>query len=183
MDYLIIGGVVVGVVVVGGALMYNSLITAKNRVKNSWAQIDVQLTRRQDLIPNLIESVKGYMKHEREVLQNVTEARTALMNAGSVKEKAKANNMLSDTLKNLFAVAENYPKLRASENFMQLQEELVGTENKVAYARQHYNDTVMEFNTKIQSVPYNLLAGLFNFKEHDLFEATSEERKPVKVKF
>lgn len=163
--------------------MYNSLITLKNRVDNAWSQIDVQLVRRQDLIPNLIETVKGYMKHEREVLENVTKARTALISAKSVSEKAKANNLLSDALKSLFAVAENYPKLRASENFMQLQEELVGTENKVAYARQHYNDTVMEFNTKIESIPYNLVALIFGFKKRDLFEAESSKKEPVKVKF
>ncbi len=174
---------VIAVVVLFFVLYYNSFIRLRNQVKNAWAQIDVQLKRRAELIPNLIETVKGYAKHERGVFTEVTKARTALMSAGTVKEKAKADNMLSDTLKSLFAVAENYPQLKANENFLQLQEELTGTENKVAYARQFYNDIVMRFNTKIQQFPGNMLAGIFGFTEQQSFEAAPEERKAVKVKF
>jgi LemA protein len=143
----------------------------------------VQLKRRADLIPNLMETVKGYMKHEREVLENVTKARTALMKAGSVKEKAKAENMLEGTLKTLFAVAENYPQLKASENFKMLQEELAGTENKIAYSRTAYNDSVLEYNQTIEVIPYNLFAGIFGHKQRDYFEVAESERGPVKVKF
>lgn len=162
---------------------YNGLIRIRNEVNNSWAQIDVQLKRRHDLIPNLVETVKGYMKHEREVLQNVTKARSALMNAKTMPKKAEASNMLTDTLKSLFAVAENYPNLKANENFMQLQEELTGTENKIAYSRQHYNDSVMRFNNSVQLFPTNILAGMFNFVKKEFFGAPEEEKKPVKVKF
>ncbi len=164
-------------------LLFNSLVRLKNRVKNAWAQIDVQLKRRADLIPNLVETVKGYAKHEKSVLAEVTKARTALMRADTPTKKAAADNALSGTLKSLFAVAENYPQLKANENFLQLQEELAGTENKVAYARQFYNDIVMRFNTKIETFPNNLFARLLGFKEFDSFEATNEERKSVKVKF
>ncbi len=162
---------------------YNSLIRAKNEVENSWAQIDVQLKRRYDLIPNLVETVKGYMKHEKQVLENITKARAAVMDAKGVAEKAEASNQLSATLKSLFAVAENYPKLRANENFMQLQEELTGTENKISYARQHYNDSVMMYTNKIQTFPTNIIANLFNFGKKEMFTAPEEERKAVKVKF
>src|SRR3990167_3342734 len=140
--------IVLAVIVLTVILIYNSLVRLKLRAENAWSQIDVQLKRRFDLIPNLIESVKGYMKHEKGVLTEVTKARTEMGNATTVNEKAKANNMLTETLKSLFAVAENYPKLRANENFLQLQEELSGTENKIGYARQHYNDVVMEMNNK-----------------------------------
>ena len=164
-------------------LMYNSLIRLRNQVKNSWAQIDVQLKRRNDLIPNLIETVKGYAKHEKGVFEEVTKARTSVMNAGDVKEKAEASNQLSNTLKSLFAVAENYPDLKANQNFLQLQEELSGTENKIAYARQHYNDMVMVFNTKVEMFPNNIIAGMFNFKQEDLFSTPEEEKAVPKVKF
>lgn len=163
--------------------LYNSVIGLRNQVKNSWAQIDVQLKRRNDLIPNLVETVKGYMTHEKGVFESVTKARTSFMNAGTMEEKAKASNMLSSTLKSLFAVAENYPTLKANENFMQLQEELSGTESKIAYARQHYNDMVMVFNTKIQVFPNNVFAGMFKFGQESPFEATAEEKKAVKVQF
>ncbi|MBU0756486.1 MAG: LemA family protein [Nanoarchaeota archaeon] len=181
-------GLLIGVgavVIIGGWLIgtYNGLIRIKNEVENAWAQIDVQLKRRFDLIPNLIESVKGYMKHEKDVLENVTKARAAVMSATTVDKKAQASNMLSSTLKSLFAVAENYPKLQANENFMQLQEELTGTENKIAYSRQHYNDSVMMFNTKIQLFPTNMIAGMFNFAKKDMFSAPDEEKQNVKVKF
>ena len=180
---LIILIVVLALIVLFGIVMYNSVIRLNNQVKNAWAQIDVQLKRRADLIPNLMETVKGYMKHERKVLTEVTKARTAFMNAKSITQKAKASNMMSDTLKSLFAVSENYPQLKANENFMQLQEELTGTENKIAYSRQHYNDMVMPFNHKIQVFPNNMMARMLGFKEHKSFEVAEADKKVVKVKF
>jgi len=175
--------IVVGVLILFVILLFNSLIRLRNQVKNAFAQIDVQLKRRNDLIPNLIESVKGYMKHEKSVLQNVTNARASVMKATTAKQKAGASNMLSDTLKSLFAVSENYPQLKANENFMQLQEEITGTENKIAYSRQFYNDIVMLFNTKIQTFPNNMIASHLKFTAENSFEATAEEKKNVKVKF
>lgn len=164
--------------------IYNSLVNLRNRCDNSWAQVDVQLRRRYDLIPNLVETVKGYAKHEREVFQNVTEARANAINAGTVKEQGRAEGILTGALKSLFAVVENYPELKANQNFLMLQEELAGTEGKVAYARQFYNDTVMKFNTKIQVFPSNIIANMFNFKEREYFEIEGPEAKePVKVKF
>lgn len=180
-QWIIIGAIVLLLLVIWG--FYNSVVSLKNQVTNSWAQIDVQLKRRYDLIPNLMESVKGYMKHEKGVLESVTKARTQLMSATSVSEKAKANNMMTESLKSLFAVAENYPKLEASQNFIQLQEELSGTESKIAYARQHYNDVVMEFNTKIEQFPGNVFAKMFSFTKNDSFEASSTEKENVKVSF
>lgn len=179
--WLVLGSI--GILVLVGILSYNSLVRIRNQVDNSWAQIDVQLKRRFDLIPNLIETVKGYTKHEKEVLEGVTKARTAFMSATTVKEKAKAENMLEGTLKTLFAVSENYPKLQANENFLQLQEELSGTESKIAYARQHYNDMVMDCNNKVQSFPTNLFANIFNFKDKELYPIPEEERKNIKVQF
>jgi len=176
-------GLVVVLIALWIILMFNSLVRLKNQVKNAWAQIDVQLKRRADLIPNLVETVKGYAKHEKSVFTEVTKARTALMKANSPAKKAAADNALSGTLKSLFAVAENYPQLKANENFLQLQEELSGTENKVAYARQFYNDIVMKFNTKIEVFPNNMFANMLGFKEEQSFEAAPEERKVVKVKF
>ena len=164
-------------------VIYNSLITAKLRIKEALSQIDVQLKRRTDLIPNLVETVKGYAKHEKELFENVTKARSSLMHAGGVKEKAEANNFLSDTLKSLFAVAENYPQLKANENFAKLQDELTDTENKVAYSRQFYNSNVLDYNTKIQVFPNVLVARIFNFKEEEFFETDEEEKKPAKVSF
>ena len=181
--WLIILIIVLAVIILFVIAVYNRVIRLNNQVKNSWAQIDVQLKRRADLIPNLIETVKGYVKHERKVFTEVTKARTAFLNAKSIGKKAEASNMLSDTLKSLFAVAENYPKLKANENFLQLQEELSGTENKIAYSRQHYNDMVMEFNTKIQVFPNNVVANMLNFKAKQSFEAPAEAKKVVKVKF
>ena len=175
--------IVAGFFVLIVVLMYNSLVRLKKQVENSWAQIDVQLKRRFDLIPNLVETVKGYATHEKNVLEGVTKARTAFMGAASVKEKAKAENMLEGTLKTLFAVSENYPKLQANENFLQLQEELSGTESKIAYARQHYNDMVMEYNTKISIFPSNLLAKWFSFTAKESFGAAEHEKRNVKVKF
>ena len=164
--------------------LYNGLVTGSTEVDEAWAQIDVQLKRRTDLIPNLVETVKGYAKHEKSVFENVTKARSALMSAQTISDKASANNALSATLKSLFAVAEAYPKLQANENFMQLQEELSGTESKIAYARQHYNDVVTEFNIKIQQFPGNMFARMFAFAKKDQFATSTEaEREPVKVAF
>lgn len=162
---------------------YNSLITLRNRVKNAWSQIDVQLKRRTDLIPNLVETVKGYATHEKTVFENVTKARSSLMNAKTVQENAEANNQLTDTLKSLFAVAENYPDLKASENFRQLQAQLSETEDKIAYSRQFYNDTVLMFNNKVQVFPSNILANLFHFNEAEYFEVADSERSVPEVKF
>lgn len=163
---------------------YNGLITRRNRVQESWSDIDVQLKRRYDLIPNLVEAVKGYMKHERETLQKVTEARTTAMGAKTMADHARAENMLTETLKSLFAVAENYPDLKASQNFLQLQDELSDTENKIQAARRFYNSNVMDYNTKIQSVPSNIVAGLFSFTAREFFELEEKAaREAVKVKF
>lgn len=163
--------------------LYNSLVALRIRIKEAWSQIDVQLKRRADLIPNLVESVKGYAKHEKSVFENVTKARSALLKAKGPLEKAEANNQLAGALKTLFAVAENYPQLKANENFLQLQKELSDTEDKVAYARQFYNTAVTEYNTKIQIFPNVLIANNFGFKSEEFFEAEEEERKKVKVKF
>lgn len=162
---------------------YNGLIVKKNRIDNSWAQIDVQLKRRAELIPNLIETVKGYVKHERETLEAVTNARTAIMSAKGPREAARADNMLTGALKSLFAVAESYPRLRANENFKMLQEELSGTENKIAYARQFYNDTVLEFNNSVETFPGSVVAGILGYKEREYFEVPESQKEPVKVKF
>ena len=163
--------------------LYNSVIGAKMRVDEAFSQIDVQLKRRADLIPNLVETVKGYAKHEKEVFEEVTKARTALMSAKGVEEKAKANSDLGNTLKSLFAVAEGYPNLRASENFSALQEELSDTENKIAYARQFYNSTVMDYNTKLATFPTLIFARMLGFQTAAFFAATDEEKKEIHVKF
>lgn len=164
--------------------VYNRLVVLRNRVREASSDIDVQSKRRFDLIPNLVETVKGYMQHEKTVLENVTAARTAIMSAGSdIHKKAEAENMLSGALKTLFAVAENYPQLRASENFLKLQDELSDTENKLQAARRFYNGNVRDFNIAIQKFPNNLIAGLLGFKPYDFFEAESEEKEPVKVSF
>lgn len=163
---------------------YNGLITRRNRVSESWSDIDVQLKRRYDLIPNLVESVKGYMTHERETLQKITEARTAAMGAKTMAEHAKSENLLTDALKSVFAVAENYPDLKASQNFLQLQDELSDTENKIQAARRFYNSNVMDYNTKIQSVPSNIISGMFQFTAREFFELQeAAAREAVKVKF
>ena len=163
---------------------YNSLVTSRNKVKNAWSQIDVQLQRRFDLIPNLVETVKGYMGHEEGVLTQVTELRTAWAKAGTVSEKAELDNQLSGALKTIMAVSENYPDLKANTTFMELQEELKNTENKVTYSRQFYNDSVTMYNTKLETIPTNIIAGLFHFMPEDLFKVESDEvRKAVKVDF
>jgi len=161
--------IIIAVVAVFAIGIYNALVQLRNRCDNSWAQVDVQLRRRYDLIPNLVETVKGYAKHEKETFQNVTEARTKAMNASTVQEQGKAENMLSGALKSLFAVSESYPDLKANQNFMMLQEELAGTESKIAYARQFYNDTVMKFNTKQQVFPSNIIANMFGFHGKGIF--------------
>jgi len=178
---IVLGIVVLLVLFVWG--LYNSLVTLRVRIKEAMSQIDVQLKRRADLIPNLVETIKGYAKHEKGVFEEVTKARSALMGAGSAHEKAVADNMLTGALKSLFAVAEAYPNLRASENFQQLQKELSDTEDKVAYSRQFYNNVVMEYNTKIMMFPNSLIAGQFGFKSEEFFAATEDERKKVEVKF
>ncbi len=164
-------------------LVYNGLIRLKNRVQEAWSDIEVQLKRRYDLIPNLITTVKGYATHERELLEKVTAARTAAMTTGNVAAKAQAENMLTQSLKSLFAVAENYPQLRASENFAKLQDELSDTENKIQAARRFYNGQVRDFNTKIQVFPNNLIAGNLQFTPYEFFDAEAEAEAPVKVKF
>jgi LemA protein len=175
--------IVVVVLVAILAAMYNRFVVLKNRIDNAWAQIDVQLKRRYDLIPNLIETVKGYAKHEKKVFLEVTAARAAMMSATTLSEKAKANNHLSETLKSLFAVAEAYPKLEANENFKMLQEELAGTESKIAYARQAYNDSVLSYNNGVQMFPGNIIAGMFGFLQREFFKTEGTERENVKVKF
>lgn len=163
--------------------IYNGLVTLRNRIENAWSQIDVQLKKRTDLIPNLVETVKGYAKHERETFERITDARAATVNAKSVREKAVADNLLSGALKSLFAVSENYPDLKANQNFLQLQEELSGVESKIAYARQFYNDSVLAFNTKIQVFPSNLVAGMLGFLKNDYFRVEGKERENVQVRF
>lgn len=175
--------VIIILIVVVFVYLYNSLVKLRNRVKNAWSQIDVQLNRRADLIPNLVETVKGYAKHEKTVFENVTAARAGLMNAKTVHETAEANNILTETLKSLFAVAENYPDLKASENFRELQGQLEETENKIAYSRQFYNDTVLMYNNKCQMVPSNIIASLFNFQEEEFFEIEETKREVPKVEF
>jgi LemA protein len=162
---------------------YNKLVTLRNRIDNAWSQIDVQLKRRFDLIPNLVEIVKGYAAHEKGVFENVTKARAAMTQAQTVEEQSGAQNMISGALKSLFAVAEAYPDLKANQNFMMLQEELSGTEGKIAYARQFYNDNVMAYNTLIQSFPSNLIANAFKFNEREYFSMDEDQRGPVQVGF
>jgi LemA protein len=162
---------------------YNRLVSLRNRIDNAWSQIDVQLKRRYDLIPNLVETVKGYAKHEKEVFEHVTEMRSKAISATTVSEQSQVENELTQTLKSLFAVAENYPELKANQNFLALQEELSGTESKIAYARQFYNDTVLQYNTTIQAFPGNMVAGPFGFDKRQYFEAEPESRGPVKVEF
>lgn len=162
---------------------YNGFVVLKTRIKEALSGIDVQLKRRADLIPNLVETVKGYAKHEKSVFTEVTKARSSLLKAGNLEEKAKANDMLSGALKSLFAVAEAYPELKASENFQDLQRQLEDTEDKVAYSRQFYNANVLDFNTKVQVFPSNMIANMFGFSAFEFFAATEEERKKINVKF
>lgn len=181
-------GIIVIVLVVLAVLffisMYNSLIGLRNQVKNAWSQIDVQLKRRHDLIPNLIETVKGYMNHERTTLENITNARSQAVSAQTVSEKAKAEAKLTDAIGKFNLVVENYPDLKANQNFLALQEELTSTENKISFSRQNYNDQVLFYNNKIQMFPSNIMAGMFNFKQEDFFEVEDKAEKEVpKVSF
>jgi LemA protein len=178
--------ILLGVVVLVGLYLivqYNGLVRLRNRIECAWSQIDVQLQRRYDLIPNLVETVKGYASHEKGVFESVTQARANALNAQGPAQQAQAENAITGALKSLFAVAEAYPDLKANQNFLALQEELSGTEGKIAYARQFYNDTVQSYNTKIQSFPSNLVAGPFGFKEREYFEADDTSRGPVQVRF
>ncbi len=170
-------------VVVAFIGIYNRLVVLRNRVDNAWSQIDVQLKRRYDLIPNLVETVKGYAAHESQTLQRVTEARNMAINATGVREQGQAENMLTGALKSLFAVAEAYPELKANQNFMMLQEELSGTESKIAYARQFYNDSVLQYDNALEMFPTNIMASMFNFQPKPYFEAPAADREPVKVSF
>ena len=185
MTGLIILLIVVGLIGFFLIGMYNGLVRARNEVKNSWSQIDVQLNRRHDLIPNLVETVKGYMTHERETLEAVTRARQqAIQVSGDLTEKARVENQLTQTLRSLFAVAEAYPDLKANQNFLALQEELASTENKISFSRQYYNDSVLSLNNKVEMFPTNIFASMFGFSKEKFFEAeTAEARKPVQVKF
>ncbi|MFO7807313.1 MAG: LemA family protein [Candidatus Moraniibacteriota bacterium] len=180
---LVILGAVLGLFLVWLIFIYNGLVRLKNRVEEAWSDIDVQLKRRYDLIPNLINTVKGYAKHERETLEKVTEMRAKAMSAKDTKEQAEAENALSETLKSLFAVSENYPDLKANQNFLELQRELSDTENKIQASRRFYNGNVRDFNTKIQTFPNNIVSGILGFKEREFFEAEGEEKENVEVKF
>jgi len=185
----VVVGIVIGVIVVLVLVLilsYNGLVRARNRVDNAWSQIDVQLKRRYDLIPNLVETVKGYAAHEKSVFESVTAARANAISAqegGSPAQMAQADNALSGTLKSLFAVAEAYPDLKANQNFLSLQEELTSTEDRVAYARQFYNDSVLGYNNKLQTFPRNTIAGMFHFTKKEFFESEPDAQGPVKVQF
>lgn len=179
--YIVLGVVVVVALWLVG--VFNSLVRSRNRVREAWSDIDVQLKRRYDLIPNLIETVKGYAAHEQGVLENVIKARSAAMGAHSIKEHGQAENMLSGALKSLFALAEAYPQLRAVESFAKLQDELSDTENKIQASRRFYNTNVLELNTKIEQFPTNMIASLFGFRQEEFFQATEGEKEPVKVSF
>jgi LemA protein len=175
--------VLVALVLLGDIWIYNRLVKLRARVNNGWSQIDVQLRRRYDLIPNLVETVKGYAAHERGVFESVTQARANAINAQGPQQQAEAENVLSGALKSLFAVAEAYPDLKANQNFLSLQEELTSTEDRVAYARQFYNDSVLSYNNKLQTFPRNVIAGTFNFEKREYFEGEPEATGPVRVQF
>ena len=184
-------GTIVIIVIVGILLLlvgyvvgiYNKLVNARNKVENQFSQVDIQLKRRADLIPNLVETVKGYAKHEKDTLNEVIEARNKAVNAGTVNEKIDANNALTGALNKLFALAESYPDLKANENFMSLQNDLKDTEDKITYARQFYNDSAMNFNNLVQMFPSNIVAGIFGFKKFEYFKIAEEEKETPKVKF
>lgn len=176
--------IIVVVVILFVISIYNNLVGLKQKVKNGWSQIDVQLQRRFDLIPNLVETVKGYMEHESDVLTKVAELRTSWASASSVKEKSELDTQLSGALKTIMAVSENYPDLKANQNFSELQEELQNTENKIAFSRQFYNDTVTRYNTKLEVFPSNIIASMFHFEASEFFKVDSEEaKKNVKISF
>jgi LemA protein len=181
MNFLILG--IILVIVAWFILTYNNFVNLRNRVKNAWAQIDVQLKRRYDLIPNIVETVKGYAKHEKEIFENIAELRAKAMGATSIKDIGESNNQITGTLKTLFAVAENYPELKANEEFLKLQEELTNTENKIAFSRQFFNDIVMNYNAAQQKIPANLIAGMMNLKPEEYYPVDEAEKGPVKVQF
>ncbi len=182
MVWIILGIILLIIIIAIG--LYNGLVNAKIKVDNAWSQIDVQLQRRFDLIPNFVETVKGYMEHESETFEKIASLRSSWANTTSVSEKASLDNQLSESLKTIMAISENYPDLKANQNFSELSEELRNTENKISYARQFYNDTATMYNTKLQVVPSNIIASMFNFKPRDLFEAENDTaRKNVKVDF
>lgn len=181
---LIIAAVIVGILVISIIGIYNSLVRLRNQVDNSWSQIDVQLKRRHDLIPNLVETAKGYMKHERETFEEITKARSQAMGAKNVAEASKAEGALGEALSKFLLVVENYPDLKANQNFLALQEELTSTENKISFARQSYNDQVLFFNNKTQMFPSNIIASMFSFTKRDFFEIEAPaEREVPKVSF
>lgn len=183
---MMVGWVVLALVVLAVlwfVVAYNRLVALRQRINNAWSQIEVQLRRRYDLIPNLVETVKGYAAHERGTFETVTQARAAMAQAQTVGEQAKAQNMITQALKSLFAVAENYPDLKANQNFLALQEELSGTENKIAFARQFYNDTVMTYDTMIQSFPASIVASMGGFTAREYFETEEAATEPVRVSF
>lgn len=175
--------IIVAVVIVWAIAIYNKLVRLKNGIENAWSQIDVQLRRRYDLIPNLVETVKGYAAHEKGVFEEVTKARAAMESAKTVAEQGEAQNMITNALRSVFAVAEAYPELKANQNFMMLQDELTNTEGKIALARQFYNDAVMSFNTMIQSFPSNIIANMFGFAQREYFPMEDVAKEPVKVQF
>lgn len=176
--------IILGLIILALIIIFNSLVRLRNRVREAWSDIDVQLKRRYDLIPNLVETVKGYAVHEKGVFENVAEARTRALNVSSKDEKAKAEDALSNTLKTLFAVSENYPELKANANFLDLQRELADTENKIQASRRFYNSNVMDYNTKVETFPRNLIAKMFGFVKEEFFGLDNQiEREPVKVQF
>ncbi|MBI2633528.1 MAG: LemA family protein [Parcubacteria group bacterium] len=179
--YIILG--IVAVIILWFIFTYNRFIVLKNRVQEAWSDIEVQFKRRYDLIPNLVNTVKGYAGHEKEVFDKVTQARAQALGAKTIKEHGKAENMLSDTLKSLFAVSEAYPELKANTNFLELQRELVDTEDKIQAARRFYNSNVIELNNKTETFPSNIIAGIFKFQKSEFFDADAKEEKPVAVKF
>lgn len=183
MNTLYIFGIIALLVIIYLWFTYNSLIVLRERIKEALSTIDVQLKRRTDLIPNLVDTVKGYAKHEKSVFENVTKARSSLMKAESLHEKAEANNILEQALKSIFAIAEAYPDLKASNNFLNLQEELTDTENKISYSRQFYNSNVLAYNSAVKTFPAAIFAGYFGFREVEFFETEEESKKEVKVKF
>ncbi len=185
MDILIIIVIIIAIIFVAVTIihLYNNLVSLRNRVKNSYSQIEVQLKRRNDLIPNLVETVKGYAGHEKEVFENVTKARSNVMNATNIEEASTADNQLTGALKTLFAVAENYPELKANSNFQQLQSELTETEDKISYARQFYNDVVLKYNNACEQFPSSIFARMFGFKEAEFYKAPESETAVPEVKF
>lgn len=181
---MLVALIVIAILVVLVAGAYNGLVASRNRVKDQWSQIDVQLKKRADLIPNIVETVKGYAKHEKETLEDVIKARNALNTASTVEDEMKANNQITGALNKLFALSEAYPELKANENFMSLQKDLKDIEDKISYARQFYNDSVMTYNNKVQMFPTNIIANIFNFKESKFFEIeNAKDKETPKVSF